>query len=70
MKINIKMHNNHLYNLLSQLTQEHRSLWRIKKYYLKDSGSCKKCKDFWKKLEKEKENHIREIVEILKDHKF
>ncbi len=63
------MYNDHIYDLLSQLTQEHRSLWRIKKYYLKDSRNCKKCRDFWQKLAKEKEAHIKEIVELLKQHK-
>lgn len=64
------MHNNHIYNIISQLTQEHRSLWRIKKYYLKDAGNCKKCEEFWQKLSKEKENHIKEIMEILKSHQI
>ncbi|GIW66209.1 MAG: hypothetical protein KatS3mg095_0107 [Candidatus Parcubacteria bacterium] len=62
------MHKNHIYNLISQLTQEHRSLWRIKKYYIKDSGNCRQCKNLWQKLSKEKERTIIEILEILKNH--
>ncbi|MER3581627.1 MAG: hypothetical protein C4347_02150 [Patescibacteria group bacterium] len=63
------MKNNHIYNLLSQIVQEHRSLWRIKKFYLKDSKACKKCQEFWKRLEKEKTNLIEEMIKLLKDHK-
>lgn len=64
------MHNNHIYNLISQLTQEHRSLWRIKKYYLKDAGNCKKCKELWRKLHQQKEEQIKNILEVLKTHKI
>lgn len=62
------MYKNHIYNLMSQLVVEHRSLWRLKKYYLKDAKNCKKCKDLWKKLLDEKENNIKIISEILKSH--
>jgi len=62
------MYNNHIYNLLSMLAQEHRGIWRIKKYYLKDSGGCKICKDLWKKIQKDKEDHIKMIVKVLKNH--
>jgi len=43
------------YNLLSQLVTEHRSLWRIQKYYLKNAKGCKRCQDFFKKLANEKQ---------------
>jgi len=64
------MHNNHIYNLFSMLTQEHRGIWRIKKYFLKDSGNCKKCRELWKKIEKDKQEHIKMILDVLKDHKL
>lgn len=63
------MHNNHIYNLISQLTQEHRSLWRINKYYLKDVKNCKQCKDFWRRLKNEKEKQVKELMALLKSHK-
>jgi hypothetical protein len=59
---------NHLYNLINQLTEEHKSLWRIKKMYKKDSKGCKSCQNFWSKLEKDKENHIKELTTLIKAH--
>lgn len=60
---------NHLYNLYSQLVQDRRSIYRIRKYYLKDSRGCKKCQDFWKKLLREKETNCSAILALLKAHK-
>ena len=62
------MLNNHTYNILLQLTEENKSLWRIKDEYEKDSDDCADCKAFWKKLEKEKEDHIRELTTLAKKH--
>ena len=62
------MFDNHLYNLLNQLTQEHKSLWRIKNEYDKDADTCKECKAFWKKLEEDKEDHIEELQSLIKNH--
>ncbi|MEK7575707.1 MAG: hypothetical protein AAB491_01305 [Patescibacteria group bacterium] len=62
------MTNNHLYNLMKQLVQENKSLWRIKKNYLKDSKNCKDCKNFWKKMEKDKERHVKEMEKMIRKH--
>lgn len=62
------MLNNHVYNLMEQLVEEHQSLWRIKKMYKDDAGSCDECRDFWDKMEKDKENHIKEIIPMIKSH--
>ncbi len=62
------MFSNHLYDLFCQMTQEHKSLWRIKNMYKKDAKGCKECQAFWKKIEKEKENHIKELERIIKNH--
>ncbi|HSE56536.1 MAG TPA: hypothetical protein VLB02_00390 [Candidatus Paceibacterota bacterium] len=59
------MENNNVYNLLNQLTQESKSLWRIKKNYLKEAKS-KTLKDFWTKLAKDKESHIKELKNLIK----
>ena len=59
---------NHLYNLHLQLIEEHKSLWRIKNVYKNDAGACADCKTFWKKMEKDKEDHITEIQGLLKKH--
>lgn len=62
------MQSNHVYNLMNQLVQEHKSLWRIKSDYLKDAGKCKSCKVFWKKMIKDKEDHIKEMTAMIKKH--
>lgn len=64
----IYMFDNHLYNLMNQLTEEHKSLWRIKEMYKKDTGGCADCKMFWEKLEKDKEEHIQELRALVKSH--
>lgn len=47
------------------MTQESKSLWRIKKMYQKEakSGSVKK---FWATLAKDKEKHLRDMKKLLK----
>ncbi|MFA5997046.1 MAG: hypothetical protein WC791_01000 [Candidatus Paceibacterota bacterium] len=62
------MLNNHIYNLLSQATQEHRSLWRIKNEYIKDAEGCAECSAFWVKMEKDKEDHVAELEALIKKH--
>ncbi|MEX0877691.1 MAG: hypothetical protein WDZ40_02385 [Candidatus Spechtbacterales bacterium] len=62
------MLDNHLYNLMLQLTQENKALWRIKNNYLKDAGECADCKAFWEKMQKDKEEHTSELTNLLKKH--
>ena len=62
------MLDNHSYNLLLQLAQENKSLWRIKNEYLKDAGDCEECKTFWEKMQKDKEEHVAELTEMVKKH--
>ncbi len=62
------MLNNHIYNLLLQATQEHKSLWRIKSDYREDAKDCAECSAFWEKLEKDKEGHIVELEAMIKKH--
>ncbi|MDP3770325.1 MAG: hypothetical protein Q8R40_05315 [bacterium] len=59
---------NHVYNLMNQMTEEHKSLWRIKHMYGKDAGDCERCGAFWKKMEADKEDHVRELAELIKGH--
>jgi len=59
---------NHTYNLLLQLVQEHKSLWRIKNEYVKDGENCQECLVFWKKMEDDKEKHVIELQELIKKH--
>ncbi len=62
------MLDNHTHNLMSQLVEENKSLWRIKKHYLTDSEGCSDCKAFWEKMKKDKEDHIRELADLIKKH--
>lgn len=50
---------------MTQMTQESKSLWRIKKNYIKEAKS-KALKDFWAKVAKEKESHLKEMKILLK----
>lgn len=62
------MLDNHLYNLMLQLTQENKALWRIKNHYLKDIDACDECRSFWEEMEKDKEKHTNDLMELLKKH--
>lgn len=56
---------NNLYNLMTQMTTEQKSLWRIKKHYLEEASSEEE-RVFWKNLANDKENHIKELKELIK----
>jgi hypothetical protein len=60
------MKNNNLYNLMTQLTQESRSLWRIKNEYKKDASKNKELAAFWKELADEKEALIEDLKLVIK----
>ena len=62
------MNNNSLYNLMHQLTQEAKSLWRIKDDYIQDSGNDESLKAFWEELKKDKEAHIEKLKELIKKY--
>lgn len=57
---------NTVYNLMTQLTQEQKALWRIKKEYTKDAGKNVEVKKFWADLAKDKEKHVKELKELIK----
>lgn len=59
------MKDNNLYNLMTQMTQESKSHWRITKEYQKIAKS-KELKAFWAKLAKQKEQDIKEMALLLK----
>ena len=51
---------------MTQLTQEARSLWRIKNEYAKDAGKSKELKEFWAEVAKEKELLIEDLKMVIK----
>ena len=60
------MLDNYIYDLMMQLTQEHKSLWRIRGEYMKNAERNEACLAFWKKMQKDKEDHIAELTALLK----
>ena len=62
------MLDNNTYNIMMQLIEESQSLWRIRNDYMKDSGHCDECKEFWMKLQKDKDEHIKDLERLLKKH--
>ena len=61
------MENNNTYNLMHQLTQESKSLWRIKNNYLNESLTEEE-KAFWNKLAQDKESYVTELKDLIKTH--
>lgn len=62
------MQNNHVYNLLKQFVREHKSLWRIKKNYIKEARGHADAIALWKRMEKDKEAHVRELKALIKKY--
>ena len=62
------MLDNSLYNLMIQMVEENKSLWRVKNMYKKDARHCDACEKFWADLEAEKERRVNELKEIIKTH--
>ena len=50
---------------MHQLTQESKSLWRISNNYMNEAASDQE-KAFWTKLATDKEAHINELRELIK----
>ena len=59
------MTNNNLHNLMTQITQEQKSLWRIEKHYIEEAGSDDE-KALWEKMRKDKKQHIEDFKELIK----
>jgi len=59
---------NNTYNLITQLVEESQSLWRIKNNYHKDVVHCDKCHQVWDMLEKQKEENVKILEELVKNH--
>lgn len=62
------MLDNNTYNLMAQITEESQSLWRIRNSYMQDAGQCGECREFWEKLAQDKEEHIRDLENLIYEH--
>lgn len=62
------MLSNNLYNLMEQMTEENKSLWRIKNAYKQDAKGCAECVAFWNELAEDKEKHVKKLQELIKSH--
>jgi hypothetical protein len=56
---------NNTYDLMSQLLEENQSLWRIKNTYKNDAKADSESEKFWAELEKDTEDQIRRLIELL-----
>jgi hypothetical protein len=56
---------NNLYNLMLQTVQESKSLSRIKDEYMKDAVGMDDIMGIWKKLEKDKADHVAELTKLV-----
>ena len=59
------MTQNNLHNLMTQMIQEQKSIWRIENNYIKDAGSDAE-KEFWEAFYNEKKMHIEELRNLIK----
>lgn len=50
---------------MNQLTQESKSLWRIKNEYVKDAKNSKEIKALWTKMAQDKVVHITELEKVI-----
>ncbi|MCI5050742.1 MAG: hypothetical protein MRY57_00320 [Candidatus Pacebacteria bacterium] len=57
--------NNHDFNILNQLVQEQKSLWRIEEHYLPESKNADD-KKLWTKLRNQKRKNIDELSKMAK----
>lgn len=52
---------------MTQMVQEHKSLWRIENNYMKEAATDIE-KEFWEKLGNEKKMHIEELRKLIKEN--
>jgi hypothetical protein len=53
---------------MAQAVEESQSLWRIRNEYKEDAKDCDECKEFWDKLEKDKQQHIEDLQKLISSH--
>ena len=61
------MLNDHTFDILNQLSQESKSLWRIQNEYLPNAKEedHDECVAFWERMIEDKQEHIEELSKLL-----
>ncbi len=62
------MMDDHTYDVLAQLAEEQRSLWRIREMYESDSSRCPQCQQLWSEMEEQKRANVEKLEALLLDH--
>jgi len=53
------------------MIQEHKMLWQIKNNYKADASGCPECSEcikFWEKMEKQGEERIAKLEDLIRQH--
>jgi hypothetical protein len=61
------MPSNNLHNLMTQLVQEQKSLWRIENNYIAEAESAEE-RAFWEEMSISKKAQIEELKNLLKEN--
>lgn len=59
------MTNNNLHNLMTQMIEEQKSVWRIENHYTNEAPTPEE-KMFWQELAEAKQKTIAELRELIK----
>jgi len=59
---------NHVYNIMRQIVEEHTSLWRLKNDYTADAQGYPEEAGYWEKLSQDKEQHITDMTNMLREY--
>lgn len=61
------MTQNNLHNIMTQMVQEQKSLWRIEKFYIGEAETVEE-KALWEAMKEDKKKHIEEFKQLIKAH--
>lgn len=61
------MLDNNTYNLMEDITNLSKSLYRYDTY-IRDAKGCKSCQEFWKKMKKQREEELSMFLQELQKH--
>ncbi len=59
---------NNAFNLMNQLVQESKSVWRIKNEYMKEAVGSEDIMAIWKEMEKTKDEQIVKLQALIQKY--